>query len=63
MKTEKELEKMWYDIAKYIPFMPDYKDYEVDDQYCYWLIYVGLLETRYMMGKSFDRKTKKYGYH
>jgi len=63
MKTEKELEKGWHELAKHMPLMPDYKDYLVSDQQCYWLIYVGLFETRYLMGKSFDKKRNKYGYH
>lgn len=62
MKTEKELETMRCNMAKYIPSMLKYKDYEVTDQYSYWLIYTGLLETRYIMGKSFNKKTKRYEY-
>ncbi|KKN00703.1 hypothetical protein LCGC14_1135030 [marine sediment metagenome] len=63
MRTEKELEKMRLEVVKYMPSMPVYKDYEVADRYGCWFIYTGLLETRYMMGKSFNKETKKYGYY
>lgn len=62
-ETEKELEQGRHEVAVHMSRMPAYEDYEVDDQYGYWLIYTGLLETRYIMCKSFNKETKRYEYH
>ena len=63
MKTEKELEQERYVIAKHMPYMPPYNERQGDYQHSYWLTHTGLLETRYMLRKSFNKKTKKYEYY
>lgn len=50
MNTEKELEHIRYDIAMFMSYMPIYKDYEVYNQRDLWFQYLGLLETREIVG-------------